>query len=300
MDEYTQPIKVEVSAGTVVLVHFDLFHRATRINCDGERYMYKFWYTRTSEPTNTVKQRDSRYQIQDLRREPIVNAIGSWMNLAKSMNGDTGTTYDSTEYTLEASEPNRMCRSYVLAKQNQECLIEEVCSGIEATRRAAVYALASQPNLAEKAIARLITSDDEHDRQCALFLIGECCSITHPLMESVMEMILDCEASVSKVAIIALGKLKRRQLSPLTEIAHRQIVDRLLKVLHTVDSDDSQRQLAYLSLLNFASDSLNPILGDQIANIERAVHGETNKYALSTGNEVLARANRARHSLSLS
>ena len=102
------------------------------------------------------------------------------------------------------------------------------------------------------------------------------------------------EGDVSRSAIIALGKIKRRQQNPIPERAHNALVDCLLEVLLAAQRHSSHRQLAYLSLLSFASDAHNALNQAHIARIEVAVNAETDKYARSTGNEVLSRVHRLR------
>lgn len=293
-DEYTEPLKLEVDANSLVLVHFDLFHRGTRMACDGERYMFKFWYTRTSEPEPAGERTYSSYQPKDSRRQPIVNEIGSWMNLPDCKSKSRRGSDTSPVRLQDESEANRMCGAYLKARRQDESLIDEACSGIESTRRSAVYALAARPSLAKRAIPRLLNSDSFLDHQCAMFLIGECCDIEHSMVASAVDMTRNEEADVSRAAIIALGKIKRRQQCPISEDSHNQIVESLFEVLKDSDKDGAHRQLAYLSLLSFASDAQNTLELDQVANIEEAVNVETNKYAKSTGNELLARINRLR------
>lgn len=293
LDEYIEPLKLEVDANSLVLVHFDLFHRGTRMTCDGERYMFKFWYTRTSEPEPASEQTYASYQPKDNRRQPIVNEIGSWMNLPDSKSRSKRRLDTSPDRLQDASEANRMCGGYLKAKRQDESLIDEACSGIESTRRSAVYALAARPSLAKKAIPRLLNSDSFLDQQCAMFLIGECCDIGHSMVASAVDMTRSEEADVSRAAIIALGKIKRRQQHPISDDSHNQIVESLFEVLKDSNKDGARRQLVYLSLLSFAPDSHNTLELDQVARIEEAVNTETNKYAKRTGHEVLTRVARS-------
>lgn len=290
LDRYTEPLKLEVCANSLVLVHFDLFHRGTRMTCNGERYMFKFWYTRTSEPNICNKRHvNDSYQVRDSRREPIVSHIASWLNLANIRDQSKDVSATLTSYSNIECEPIRMCNAYLKARQHDDCLIDEACSGIESSRRSAVYALATRPSLAKKVIPRLLDSRDVQDLQCAAFLIGECCRIDAPVAKKAIEMTRYTEGDISRAAIIALGKMKRRQRNLVSVETHNAIVDSLLEVLQESDKDGSHRQLAYLSLMSFTSVTRNPLRSDQVAKIELAVNSETNKYARSTGNEVLAR-----------
>lgn len=297
LDPYTQPVKIEVPSGSLVLIHFDLFHRATRMSCDGERYMFKFWYTRTSEPTSKREPSISSYRCKDARRQPIVNAIGSWMNLIHSSDKPDVDFDPLTPRSLVEGEPQRMCNAYLKAEQNNHQLVDEVCSGIESVRRVATYALASQPRLAQEAAVSLVSSNDLHERQCGAFLVGECCPIDDPMVNRLTELVGDQEPDVSRAAIIALGRVKRRQTHPMGKPAHDKLVEGLLKVLQPDNFDPSQRQLACLSLLSYASHRQNPLTPNQISRLERAANAETNNYARSTCNEVLLRAARTRNFL---
>ena len=297
LDPHTQPVKIEVSAGSLVLIHFDLFHRATRMSCNGERYMFKFWYTRTSEPTTKPDPNVDSYRCKDARRQPIVNAIGSWMNLVRySAQSQRGLGPLPPSSQVEG-EPQRLCNAYLKAEQNNHQLVDEVCSGIESVRRVATYALASRPRLAREAAVSLVSSNDLHERQCGAFLVGECCPIDDPIVNRLTELVGDQERDVSRAAIIALGRVKRRQTHPMGKPAHDKLVEGLLKVLQPDNFDPSQRQLACLSLLSYASHRQNPLTPNQITRLERTANTETNNYARSTCNEVLLRAARTRNFL---
>jgi hypothetical protein len=107
-------------------------------------------------------------------------------------------------------------------------------------------------------------------------------------------MTRNAEQELSRAAIIALGKVKRRQQDPVSEEFHNALFESLVEIVQAGNYDSSQRQLAFLSLLSFASDLHNPLSSDYIGQLEEAVNAETNKYARSTGGEVLARLCRLR------
>ena len=83
-DRHVRPLRLELPKGSLLLVHFDLFHRGTRSVSDEARFMYKFWYVRTTEPCVSNK-RSISYQACDPRRQSLVakNACLAWVGYTK-------------------------------------------------------------------------------------------------------------------------------------------------------------------------------------------------------------------------
>jgi hypothetical protein len=72
------------SAGTVVLIHYDIVHRGTaNISNSSYRFMFKFQFNRLEEPTKPTWNHDPINAIYDARDagllQPVVKHIWNWM-----------------------------------------------------------------------------------------------------------------------------------------------------------------------------------------------------------------------------
>ena len=289
LDRGITPKRLIADPGSLFLIHFDLFHRGTRLESEGERYMFKFWYTRTVEPNHSKSFAPIHYRPMDSRRFPVVQYVGSWMGLPKLLDGDEGSK-ETSAGAEELGEAERVASAYGQGTRGDRRLVEQICSGNEALRRAAQYGLIANPKLGLEAAKTLIESENPQDRTCAMFLLGELSDISDIEIQFIVESTRnDSDEAVSRAGLIALGKIKRRQSEAVSESVNDELLNVLLDLLDSVDSTDTQRQLAYLSLLVFAQSRLNPLTASSVDRIRRLVDGESNRYARETGQEVLKR-----------
>ena len=249
LDDRIAPTRLTVDAGSLVLMYFDLFHRGTRLNIDSERYMYKFWFARTTEPSARQQSTTVNYRVQDPWREVIVSKVGCWLGLPILERIANGEESRQENHSADR-EASRTQQAYLAAERDDECLIVQLFSGVESQRRAAQYGLVTQKELGLTAVERLHASEHPKERQCAMFLMGELCEITDTNLQLVKNRVVDDDDDeVRNAAIIALGKIKRRQKDSVSDVTHTPLSSALLHVLQNESSTASQRQLAYLSLL---------------------------------------------------
>ena len=131
------------AAGTVTIVHYDLWHRAMANTGDRHRYMVKFLFTRMSEPRAATW--DHRAAAFDLAGDDppasLRRRMWDWMRAAEWSEPADGAL-DKWEQVLgEGTEAERLRAAYALASRGAEAVPRLVA----ALRRQA--AALRQPNL---------------------------------------------------------------------------------------------------------------------------------------------------------
>ena len=147
-------------AGTVAIVHYDLFHRATPNRSDRNRHMMKFLFARTAEP-----------------RSP------SWRNGGPGWPGEGGPDRKMYEHVWDW----HFGRQTVAADSTERVaeLLAGIEGGCEGARLRAAYALSGAGSAAAPGLTRLLHADSQELRRnaChALSAIGE--AAVGPLIDS--------------------------------------------------------------------------------------------------------------------
>lgn len=298
LDRLIKPFRLEVPKGSLVLVHFDLFHRGTRRTSTATRYMYKFWYLRTQEPTKLAPPRKVRYSAEDSRRQSSVANHAMWLGL------DVLAT-DVCEIEESAGQDaDLLANYYQRVKTDTSGVVHDLCSGQECLRRNAMYALLTQEQHAEDAARTLSSSNSVSDRCRSAYLLGETASFDEESI-SILEDFLDQKSpeDVRMNAANAMGRLVRRALE--TEFSHALVarcVQTLLNALSQTRNDrtrtgivrSSLRQCIYIALLNIVTPSLTKEgVEDVVESVAREVcvlvANEEDRFAKGTAIEILAR-----------
>jgi HEAT repeat protein len=167
-------------AGTVILIHFDLWHRAFPNHSDQERYMFKFQFTRMEEPTvahwNRKENDIPLNGLSDNVRSPIWRQTWRWLA------GDT--TWETTgdpaalqEALRDASEETRLSAAYTLGGLGaagravlREGLYEETRDEV---RRAACYGLTTAGPDAIPDLIQALQAPNERTRGYAVYALGD-------------------------------------------------------------------------------------------------------------------------------
>ncbi len=113
-------------AGTVALVHFDAWHRATENVSDKKRYMLKFQFARTQEPQQPTWDHHSRVWVPvmgDLHPE-VSQDVWRWLcgNAEKTETGTDGTKADLVRALSDQQEAVRLKAAYALADLGDDAI----------------------------------------------------------------------------------------------------------------------------------------------------------------------------------
>lgn len=296
-DRHVEPLRRELPKGSLVLVHFDLFHRGVRRVCDSPRYMYKFWYARTTEPDASAPRRTIAYDAVDCRRQALVAKQAAWLGLDV-----TGSQAALATEPAGEQEADRMASAHAVTGDSQKSLVSACVSGSEAARRSAMYALAGRDEETRTALPDLLDSDSLPRRRCAAFLLGE---LSAPQVDDVLSLIaLSCDADTDlrMTAMNAIGRALRRRIANGEPEIPDELCNEWARLLPKTReraapsglAPSGERQCLYVALLNIVSS-----LAEVNAPVERLdgiavlvcerVFVETDRYAKSTALECVAR-----------
>ncbi len=221
-------IGVTGDAGTVVLVHYDLWHRALRNESGRNRYMLKFLFCRASEPTRPAwNNHETAWRTPEARAgdalEPLWDAMWRW-NRGESVHCPIrADVASSLEQLVSGPEITRLRAAYRVSPDtfaqagNLFHLWQE--EAVAAEQRAQVrehtnpcehtigYALGGLGAAGLDILAKALETDDWRIRGCAADVIGDIGREAQPLMPQVVSLLQDTSAWVRRNATEALGVL---------------------------------------------------------------------------------------------
>ena len=291
LDSNISACHIVVPKGSAVLVDFDLFHRGTRCTTDGERFLYKFWYARTTEPRprNPI----NNLKSSDPRREPCVQTIGAWL---------TGSSAEvSIETWSQTNEAQRLARSYVAAATKEPWLRTDLSSPNETVRRAAMYGLSACGEFGIE--PALIACKDDHwgVRKSAVFVLGEIGVYRDDVVTTLATIVKDdINDEVRAAALTSIGRIARKNLRTNPSIIDALIdailpgIDLVIEIGRGKIPMNRVQQATALSILTIATEAIEANFTDQplerLADIavEMAYRGN-DRYAAGTAIETAKR-----------
>ncbi len=170
-------------AGTITIIHFDLWHRAFPNATDKVRYMMKFQFTRMSEPNHPCwnNQRD-KIDLGDLSDDP---RSAMWRNMWHWLagNGSAGTRREDEEHVEALArdlthelEQKRLHAAYNLAECGESALphfLEALQHERDEVRREACYGLSALGTAAVDPLVSLLGHENERVRGYAVYALGD-------------------------------------------------------------------------------------------------------------------------------
>mmetsp|Transcript_16424 Transcript_16424/g.22795 ORF Transcript_16424/g.22795 Transcript_16424/m.22795 type:complete len:604 (+) Transcript_16424:125-1936(+) len=288
----SQPIPMKCNAGSVALIHYDVWHKGTANAGDKLRFMFKFQFARMTEPiynapswNNTseewpeavAKNLIAKHKYADLT--PVWKTVWNWMRgqyakgSPESMNVESKENVNTLTKMLEdvapGAEPARLCAAYTLGAMGEVAVLAQYLqSEKEPVQRSAAYGIIAAGSAAVEPLMQITRSaKSDWTLQKAIFALGE----LGPLAERALPLIVDvCGHSsphVRRVAVSTLGQVAQL-LVPLasnnnntsnenasTKSKGKDIKEEVVKTLlnRTVhDDDDQTRFQACLSLAQVA------------------------------------------------
>ncbi len=295
-DRHIEPMQLTLPKGSLVMVHFDLFHRGMRRLSDEPRFMYKFWYVRTTEPNSTTNPRSIQFQASDVRRQQLVTKNARWLGLSVTLplirahvDGD--------------QEADQLARAH--NQVDQANLVSACIAGTEAARRSAMYALVGCDHASIHVAAQLVSSDKESERCCAAFLLGELDTPRAVDLNTLLDLAInDTSTDVKMTATNGLGRVIRRRIAQGDPTMPVAMISRLaLALVHARErymgvglTLSAERQCVYIALLNIVSSIATylptadiPELAEISTLLTTRVKEEIDRYAKCTAVETLVR-----------
>ena len=273
MDRLKNPDDAGVSvcgeAGTIAIVHFDIWHRAMPNLVDKRRYMMKFQFTRMSEPRRPEwNHNDEAWSNTDVgNRHPFVwNSIWEWSR-GLNANGHAGNVDALTRTLREADEPARLNAAYELAAIGEPAvgpLARALQSGADSVRLNAAYALAAVGEPAVPELVGALKHEDEKVRGHAAFALGDAGPAAADAVSALANTMDDPSEWVRHHAAEALGTIAGNPDETVPALA------RALK-----DDDGQVRYNAAYALARFGADaeSAIPALNEALQDENRYTSG---------------------------
>ena len=211
-------------AGTVTIVHYDLWHRAMPNASDRDRFMVKFLFTRMGEPrAPSWDHRDGTWQAEgtDPPTE-LCRRAWDWMRGTDGTIAPTAVSLDELRRALEA-EAERLRTVYALAARGEEAmpvllnaLRSEAAVRLEAnlanahtnpSQLDAVFALSAVGRPAVPHLVELLDEKDWWLRAAAADVLGDLGTTASDTVPH-LTRVLDDEAEwVRRNAVEALGNI---------------------------------------------------------------------------------------------
>ena len=213
-------------AGTVTIVHYDLWHRAMPNASDRDRFMVKFLFTRMGEPrAPSWDYRDGTWQAEgtDPPTE-LCRRAWDWMRGTDGSTAPTAVSLDELRRALEAeAEAERLRTVYALAARGEEAmpvLLNALCSEAKVRLKAnlanahtnpsqldAVFALSAVGRPAVPHMVELLDGNDWWLRAAAADVLGDLGTTASDTVPH-LTRVLDDEAEwVRRNAVEALGNI---------------------------------------------------------------------------------------------
>ena len=291
---------IEVPAGSVLIGNYDLIHRGSRkILNQASRYMYKFYFARTHEPTSSTWQPVAETpSLKGLRKDlcPVVESHWAWMRggrLRRSLN--MTDLHQAVHHLGEGRENEKIAAAYQLGMDTSSLSLAELAKALrhltESTRRAAAYGLRLRSDEATDVLQEASREQRVSVRRFATFAMGAFWSDACATVSLIERLELDPDDLTRSNAAYALGQLARNPK------AHREQIFTALvgRLKANIEPDNTEiaglprstiRQSAAYGLLQLAA---NHRLDTASRNtISELINTESDRYVLGMLIEVLA------------
>jgi hypothetical protein len=214
IDSTEGEVPVTVEAGTILMVHYDLWHRGMGNTTDKKRYMMKFMFARMEEPQEPSW--DS--QGGDWVAEDDNGLNGAWSHMwrwysGQSNNGALSANGNGSIPELIANikvddEATCLASAYALGSIGESAipaLIDTFQHENEAVRRNASYALSSIGAAAVPALLDACKNDSEGARTMAVETLADLGFLGDEIMPTLQAALNDESIEVRRHAVDALG-----------------------------------------------------------------------------------------------
>jgi len=293
------PLPIAGEAGSMALVHFDLWHRAMPNQADYTRYMMKFQFVRMREPTEpTWNAQGGAWQAQD---GPFLSARHwDWHSGGGALGGGNGRSVAELVGELDASDPAvrlQACSALgfkgAAAVPALEGLAARLRDGKEPVRLNAAYALSAVGTAAVPVLREALGDEMEEARLAAAHGLAQAGAVAVPALVEALESEQESERGHAAFALgdmgpvggaEAVGAVARLADDP-SEWVRRSAVEALgtmesdpqtaVPVLCTLlaDEDGQTRYEAAYSLARLGADA-----ADAVPALQLALHDEKNRY----------------------
>jgi len=258
-------------AGTIAIVHFDIWHQASANFTDANRFMMKFQFHRMSEPTQpTWNNVDTQWQSlnNDLSKHDVMwQQHWNWLR-GQSPVATTGDIQTLAKTLTSEAEPDRLNAAYTLGaigKSATETLMQALTSDNEHARRASVYGLSLVGEPAVEQLQNALAHQSDEVRAHAAFALGDMGAQAASAATALTHKLKDASPWVRHHAVEALGTIARD-----ADVSVPALADALMH-----DEDGQVRYNAAYALACFGTDAAEavPALKQALSDPNRYVSG---------------------------
>ncbi len=248
-------------AGTVTIVHYDLWHRAMPNRSDKKRYMLKFLFSRLDEPktpswNSEMAEWEALSNGADAARHPIMwESIWDWFH--GKQNGTTGSVSDTEVNTLletlqDDDERARLNAAYCLGKSGKPTIpmLKQALHGSSDTiRNYAGYALSIAGEPAVPTLIDALDTSSDSVRATAAYALADMGKTAQTAIPTLTRAAQDKSEWVRRHAIEGLGLIGQQVYEEIDLAEAVQVLtDGLNDDYHWV-RDNAARALAKLGTL---------------------------------------------------
>ena len=266
-------------AGTVTIVHYDLWHRAMPNSSDKRRYMLKFLFIRLDEPQAPLWKRGTTDWHAPSNGEAsehpeLWESLWDWYNGKQNgtTNGVSHTEIDTLTETLDCdNEKDRLNAAYRLGRIGAAAvptLNQALHSTSDAIREYAGYALSLTGAPAVPTLIDALQTTDDSVRASAAFALADMGAAAQEALPVLTRAAQDASQSVRRHATEGLGLIGQlvSEDMDLSETVH--ILTDGLSDNHFAVRDNAARALAKLGTL---AEPAIPALVRQLEDEDRYV-----------------------------
>ena len=282
---------VTLPKGSVLICHYDIFHRGSRTRENAqERFMYKFHFMRTTEPSFAAWNNNVNYAEEDVPEciRPVVRSIWNWSTNTEAQSASCPLSTAKMLFT--GNEAEKVGAAYLLAECQTDQAIDTLLGALaaeeESVRRAACYGLKASGHRHARKILPFVEHRGVSTRRLAVYALGNASNGKHSEVIAALLGALteDKDDLVRSNAAYALGHVMRD-----TDVEASSAVDILIQRLETgVEANNTDtalfprstvRQSIAYSLLqtasnhNLSASQTEKLLSIALADDDRYVQG---------------------------
>lgn len=226
-------------AGTMVLVHFDLWHKASINSSNLDRYMLKFQFARLKAPTapswNNQKAVFEAPEGLPQSRIPLWTDVWNWMrgeqepSLLTSDDSVSANVTQTANLIGDASEDAALNAAYSLARAGDNGIQELLTimrSGTNVSANRAAYGIAAAGAAAIPGLIDMLSYSDDRRRALACFSLGMIGSPNNLIEAALIQSLSDESNRVRRQAAEALGMISEpseRAVSALASMLEQSV-----------------------------------------------------------------------------
>ncbi|WJH33565.1 HEAT repeat domain-containing protein [Paenibacillus sp. CC-CFT747] len=225
-------------AGTMVLVHFDLWHKATLNVSELDRYMLKFQFVRLKAPDRPSW--DHRNPVMKVPNGVPAQHPELWKDVWDWLRGDQDSGVRSSDWTAgqveelgnvlgSSSEIEALNAAYALGRMGSsgvEELVKHLGNGSKQVAERASYGLQPAGTQALPFVQPLLSHPDDFCRGLACFVLGMMGPSAREAVPSLVACLEDESEWVGRNAVEALGMIGEPynlSVPAVTEILRRSV-----------------------------------------------------------------------------